>query len=275
MDKDRKLEWLARSGYAARGIVYVLIAGLASLSTFGGGRPDSKSALQIVLEQPFGQIWLGVIGTGLVGFVLWRIAQSILNTDRHENNAKGYLVRAGLLVSAATYTGLAFYAVGQALHLSVGAGSSGGRESWIAWLMQQPFGRYLVAGVGLAIVGAGCAQAFKGVKRGYLRFFESGFEHRTILNGICTYGLLARGVIFLIIGGFFIYAAFAVDPKQAGGMADALAWVRQLPFGAILYGLAAVGLFAFGLYGLIEARYRIVQPPSVDRSLRAMRSIVN
>ncbi|CAN7716822.1 DUF1206 domain-containing protein [Neorhizobium sp. LjRoot104] len=275
MDKDRKLEWLARSGYAARGIVYVLIAGMASLSTLGGGKPDSKSALQIVLGQPFGQIWLGVIGMGLIGFILWRVAQSILNTDRHSNNAKGYLVRAGLLVSAATYTGLAFYAVGRALHLGFGAGSSGGRESWTAWLMQQPFGRYLVAGVGLAIIGAGCAQAAKGIKRGYLRYFESGFEQRTVLNGICTYGLLARGIIFLIIGGFFVYAAFTVDSNQAGGLADALAWVRRLPFGAILYGLAAIGLFAFGLYGLIEAWYRIVQPPSMDRPLRAMRSVVN
>lgn len=275
MDKDRKLEWLARSGYAARGIVYVLIAGMASLSTLGGGEPDSESALQIVLGQPFGQIWLGVIGIGLIGFILWRVAQSILNTDRHQNNARGYLVRAGLLVSAATYTGLAFYAVGQALHLGFGAGSSGGREGWTAWLMQQPFGRYLVAGVGLAIIGAGCAQAAKGIKQGYLRYFESGFEQRTVLNGICTYGLLARGIIFLIIGGFFVYAAFTVDPNQAGGLADALAWVRRLPFGAILYGLAAIGLFAFGLYGLIEAWYRIVQPPSMDRPLRAMRSVVN
>lgn len=275
MDKDRKLEWLARSGYAARGIVYVLIAGMALLSTFGGGEPDSKSALQIVLEQPFGQIWLGLMGMGLIGFILWRVAQAVLNTDRHENNIKGYLVRAGLLVSAATYTGLAFYAVGQALQLGFGGEPSDGRESWTAWLMQQPFGRYLVAAVGLAIIGAGCAQAVKGIKRGYLRFFESGFEHRTVLNGICTYGLLARGILFLIIGFFFVYAAFAVDPNQAGGMADALAWVRRLPFGAILYGLAAIGLFAFGLYGLIEARYRIVQPPSMDRPLRAMRSVVN
>lgn len=274
MDKNRKLEWLARSGYAARGIVYVLIAGMASLSAFGGGEPDSKSALQIVLEQPFGQIWLGLIGIGLIGFILWRVAQAVVNTDRHESNAKGYLVRAGLLVSAATYTGLAFYAVGQALHLGLG-GSSAGSEGWTSWLMQQPFGRYLVAGVGLAIIGAGCAQAVKGIKRGYLRYFESGFEHRAVLNGICTYGLIARGVIFLIVGFFFVYAAFAVDPNQAGGMADALAWVRQLPFGAILYGLAAIGLFAFGLYGLIEAWYRIVQPPSMDQSLRAMRSVMN
>jgi hypothetical protein len=275
MDKDRKLEWLARSGYAARGIVYVLIAGMASLSTFGGGEPDSKSALQIVLEQPFGQIWLGLIGIGLIGFILWRVTQAVLNTDRHENNAKGYLVRAGLLVSAATYAGLAFYAVGQALQLGFGGGSSGGSESWTAWLMQQPFGPYLVAGVGLAIIGAGVAQAVKGIKRGYLRYFESGFERRTVLNGICAYGLVARGTLFLIIGGFFIYAAFAVDPNQAGGMADALAWVRQLPFGAILYGLAAIGLFAFGLYGLIEAWYRIVQPPSMDQQLHAMRSVMN
>jgi len=270
MNTERNLEWLARSGYAARGIVYVLIAGMALLSTFGGGEPDQKSALQLVLDQPFGQIWLGLIGLGLVGFILWRIAQALLNTDHHENNPKGYAIRAGLLVGAATYTGLAAYAIGQALQLGFGSGSSDGQRSLTAWLMQQPFGPYLVAAVGLCILAAAIGQVAKGTRRTYLKYFQTNWRQGTLLDAICIYGLSARGAIFLIVGGFFLYAAFAVDPGQAGSTAEALAWVRQLPFGAVLYAAVAFGLLAFGLYSFIEAKYRIINPPNVGGEARAL-----
>jgi hypothetical protein len=254
--------------------VYILVAALAILPVFGGGQADSKSALETVLSQPFGQIWLALIGFGLIGFIVWRITQATLDTDGHGQDLKGYVVRAGLLVSAATYAGLASFSVGQALHLSLGGGSSNSRQDWTAWLMQQPFGRYLVALVALVVIGAGIAQLVKGLKRGYLKYFPDHFENRGLLNAACIYGLTARGAVLLILGTFLAYAAFVVDPDQAGGTAEALYWVRQLPFGAILYLLVAAGLLAFGLYGLIEARYRIIRSPDLREPLRAARSVL-
>ena len=269
MPNELKFEWLARLGYAARGIVYMLVGGMALLSSFGGGQADQQSALQVVLEQPFGWIWLGLIGLGLIGFIVWRLAQAILNADRHEDDAKGYLVRAAMFVSAATYTGLASYAIGQALRLSFASGSGNSKESWAGWLMQQPFGPYLVAAVGLAIVGAGVAQIGKGITRRYRRYLKFSSQEHQALDLVCIYGLAARGLVFVIIGSFLLYGAWAVDPGQAGSTADALAWVRGLPGGAFLYGLVALGLLAFGAYGLIEARYRIVRPPALSDARRA------
>lgn len=268
----KRLEWLARGGYAARGVVYILVAALAVLPIFGGGKADSKSALTTVLEQPFGQIWLGLICLGLVGFILWRIAQATLDTDGHGQDLKGYVVRGGLLISAATYTGLAAYAISHALHFSLGGGSSDSRQDWTAWLMQQPFGRYVVGLVALAVIGAGGAQILKGAKRGYLKYFSHSFEHKKVLNAACIYGLVARGAVLVILGVFLAYAAFTIDPEQAGGTADALSWIRELPFGALLYLLVAVGLFAFGLYGLIASRYRMIRSPDLQRPLSAARS---
>jgi hypothetical protein len=211
-----------------------------------------------------------LIGLGLIGFIVWRLAQAIFNADRHPNELKGYLVRAGMLVSAITYIGLASFALRHALQLSFGGGSGNGQESWTAWLMQQPLGSILVGLVGLAIIGAGVAQIVKGIKRRYLKFVEISPDRNRILDLLCVYGLVARGIVFLIIGSFFLYAAWAVDPGQAGSTADAMAWVRGLPFGGLLYGLVALGLFAFGAYGLIEARYRVVRPPALSEAKHAL-----
>jgi hypothetical protein len=46
-------------------------------------------------------------------------------------------------------------------------------------------------------------------------------------------------------------------------MSDALEWLRQLPFGSILYISVAAGIAAFGIYNLIEARYRVVRGPDL------------
>lgn len=271
MPDQMRFEYLARFGYAARGIVYVLVGAMALLSSFGGKEADQESALQMVLNQPFGWIWLGLIGLGLIGFIVWRLAQALLNADSHPSDAKGYVIRGGMLISAITYTGLASFAIQNALQLSISSGGSGNsKESWTAWLMQQPFGPYLVGIVGLAIIGAGLAQLIKGLKRRYLKYVDISPERNRMLDLACVYGLSARGVVFLIIGSFFLYAAWAANSGETGSTAEAMAWVRQLPFGGILYALVALGLFAFGAYGLIEARYRVVRTPALSDAKHAL-----
>ncbi|MFD1744592.1 DUF1206 domain-containing protein [Rhizobium helianthi] len=269
MDTTRKLELLARAGYAARGLVYLLVGLMAILGSLGGGSPDSKSALQLVLGQPLGRVWLGIAAIAMVGFILWRLLQALGNADHHPDDLKGYVVRAGLLVSAATYGGLAIFAARHALNLG-GQASGDGSRSWTAWLMQQPFGRYLVAFVALCILGAGVAHIVKALTRGYHRYLSFDARTHSGLDLFCVYGLVAKGCVFLIISVFFFYAAFTVDPDQAGSMADALSFVRQLPFGAILYVLMGLGLCSFGFYSFIEARYRRVVPPSLAEARSAM-----
>jgi hypothetical protein len=60
------LEWLARIGYASRGLVYIL-AGLLSLSAAleGGRSAGPKGALGKVIQVPFGDILLYCIALGL------------------------------------------------------------------------------------------------------------------------------------------------------------------------------------------------------------------
>ncbi|OLP62279.1 hypothetical protein BJF93_18875 [Xaviernesmea oryzae] len=268
-----RLAILAKLGYSARGIVYVLVGGMAVLAAIGmgGGNVEARSALDIILSQPLGRIWLGLVAVGLLSFVIWRLVQAVTNPDHQPASPKGYLIRAGMLISAATYIGLALYAGGHALSMPTGGEGGGGEQGLATWLMRQPFGRYLAGIAGFCILGAGAAQIVKAVKGGYRKYIALPPDHARKLDLVCAYGLAARGAIFLITGGFFLLAAFLVDPAQAGSLTDAMAWVRALPFGGVLYGIAALGLFAFGLYSFIEARYRRI-PDMPDMTLQALRA---
>jgi hypothetical protein len=266
MAQSSCFEMLARFGYGARGAVYVLVAAMALFATFGGGGhgAGTRSALAAVLEQPLGRVWLLTISAGLFAFVAWRFAQSIWNADGHPRSVKGLAVRAGMFTSGLVNVGLALFAASHAIGSSLKG--SNGPVSLTAWLFSQPFGRYLVGLVGICIIGAGVAQMIKGLTHGFRKYLN--LPDSTFMDGICLYGLAARGTVFLIVGAFFVYAAYAVDPQEAGTLTDALRWVRQLPFGGSLYAAVAVGLLAFGLYGFIEARYRRITAPSTDAVLR-------
>ena len=68
------LTLLARGGYAARGLVYLIIGVLALLAARGSGQPaDSHDSLEALLAQPFGHFLVGLVVVGLVAFAAWRI----------------------------------------------------------------------------------------------------------------------------------------------------------------------------------------------------------
>jgi len=256
--KNVKFDLLARSGYAARGVVFLLVAGLATFSGLGSSKADTKSALHVLLGQPLGRVWLTLIALGLLGFVAWRLAQSLANADGHDSSLKSYVIRIALFGSALTYLSLAFYSLQNAL--GFGNSDSGGERGLAEWAMSQPFGQYVAGAIGVGFIIGGAITALKGVSRRFERYLNLPESQPVRL--ICIYGLVARGAVFVIVGIFFCYAAITVDPSRAGSMSDALTWVRKLPLGGALYLIVAIGLAAFGIYNLVEARYRQVKTPT-------------
>lgn len=265
-----KFELLARSGYAARGVVYVILGAIAlsGAAAGSGENASTEGALSTLLAQPFGRVLLAGVAIGLIGHVLWRLAQAFLNADNQESDAKGWAARAGNFASALANGALALAAA--RMVIASGGGSGGqGEQGLAAWLMQQSYGQVLVGLAGLALIIAGGVQVWRGVSAKYRKHVKLPAEHEDLLHMICVVGLSARGVLLAISGGFFVYAAFTVNPEQAGGLAEGLDWVRQLPFGMFLYSLAAAGLVAFGAYSVIEAWYRRVDAPDTGDVKRA------
>lgn len=255
------IEVLARSGYAARGVVYVVIGIFAVLAAFGRSETrDTEGALQAILAQPFGTVLIWLVALGLAAFAIWRVVQAVRDTDNHGDDAKGLAIRAGLLLGGASYAAIAVLAA--SLVIAIGGGEGGGdptgdwlaamNEAGVAWLAV-----YVVAAI-LFVVGA--AHVVKGWRAGFEKYFRCTADIMRWLRPLSRFGLIARGIVFLILAGLIFRGGLAYDAESRPGLIDALQAVQGYAFGWFLFLAIALGLVAFGLYSLAEARYRHVSP---------------
>lgn len=254
-------ERLARLGFAAKGFVYFVVGLLALQAALGvgGQTTDSRGALQEIVTQPFGKFLLVLITIGIIGYVLWRIVQVILDPEHpeHRNDAKQIIHRIGYAFSAIIYTGLAITAV----KLILGSGGADGNatQDWTARLLSQPFGQWLVGLAGAIGLGVGLAYLYEAYKAKFQRHFKLNqmtATERTWAKRLGQFGIAARGIVFGIIGVFLMQAARQSDASQAKGIGGALATLAQQPFGPWLLALVALGLIAYSIYSVVEARYR-------------------
>jgi len=255
-------ERLARLGYLAKGVVYAVVGVLALQVAFGTGgqTTDTQGALATLAQGSLGTALLAVVAVGLVGYVLWRVVQAWMDPDGKGTSAKGLAQRAFYLVSAAIHTALALAAFRLVLGTGgVGAHGDQSARSWTARLMAEPFGKALVAVVGLVIVGVGLWQGYKAWKEKFrhkLRLDGMSPRHADWAVRISKLGILARGVVFVMIGTFLVQAALTANPRRARGLDGALETLAAQPHGTLLLALAAAGLVAYAVYMALEARYR-------------------
>jgi hypothetical protein len=257
------IEGLGRFGYAAKGVVYLVVGWLAVQAALGqgGDTTDQRGALAHIASAPFGASLLVVVAVGLVGYALWKLALGILDTERKGTDWKGLLTRVVHVGVGLVYFGLAYSAIRIAMGDGNVQGSSEQTQDWTAWLMDQTLGTWLVILVGLLVVGNGLFQLYQAVKAKLceqLDCSEMAPGQRTWVERIGKAGYAARGVAFLTIGGLLIAAASHHNPREAQGLDGALTTLASQPFGPYVLGLVATGLAAYGIYALIESRYRIM-----------------
>ncbi len=252
---------LARFGYAAKGVVYLIIGGLAALAAFtGGGRTtDSRGAFEEILSKSYGKLLLGAIAFGMATYAIWRIVQAVKDTENKGSSAKGIARRIGYAVIGAIHVGLAYSAV--KLILGSGGESRGDAASkeWTAKLLEQPFGQWLVGAVGLGFIAFAVSQFYKAYTAKFREKLETNeMDEKTQTFAMRTgqAGLSARGVVFGIIGFFLIQAAMHSSAGEARGLSGALRALEQQSYGQWLLGIVALGLVAYGFYMLVQARYR-------------------
>ena len=253
------IERLARLGYAVRGLLYgvVGVLALAVALGHGGATTDKNGALAAIAAQPYGKLLLVLIAIGLIGYSLWGFIRALLDPLNRGTDPKGIAQRIGYAVSGLSYGALILPTVGL-ITGSGNGGGGGGPQDWTAKLMDQPFGPWLVGLGGLIGIAGGLGQMAQGVTTDFKKDFKLGemsANERTAFTWIGRVGLVARGIVFALLGFFLIEAALNTDPNRAKGLDGALQTLAQQPFGPWLLGFVALGLVAFGLYSLMSARW--------------------
>jgi hypothetical protein len=264
------VERLARAGYLAYGVVYVLVGVLAVQAALGvgGQATGQEGALRSILLAPLGRVLLGLIVLGLLAYATWRLFQGIRDPENEGTDAKGLLKRFDHVINGLVHAALAFSA-GQ---LVLGSGGGGGSpDDWTARLMAQPLGRWIVVIVGVVFVGAGLYQFYKVYRadfRDELKLDDMGDRERRWATRSGRLGYAARGVVFGVIGVFLVQAALQTDPDEARGLGGALQTLARQPFGPYILGAVALGLVAYGVFMFVMARYRRIEPRRSRRSQR-------
>jgi hypothetical protein len=255
------IERLARVGYAAKGVVYVLVGAIAARAALGagsGGTTDSGGALAAINDAAFGKVALAVIAAGLLGYAAWRVIAAATDAEGKGDDAKGLATRAGGAARGLLYVGLAL----QAVRLVRGGGQGGqggGAEDWTARLMAAPFGRWLVAGAALGVIAYALYQlyrAFASKVRKHLDLSRLSAEGQRLVVAVGRFGIGARGVVFLVIGWLLLRAARQADASEASGVGEALRTLERQPYGKWILALVGLGFVSYGVYEFVNARYR-------------------
>jgi len=254
---------IASAGYSAKTVMYSMLGlfVLSSVITAADREKATQEQVFVTLKsQPFGQILLSILVAGLISYALWRWLQSFLNTESLDmTKAKDITMRAFLFVSGLFYFGAAYMGIKVLLGNHTGSDNGSKGEQVSEQLMQHQWGIYLVAGIGVAILVFSFMQFKHAYKADFIEKFEQAKlneKKKKITTVFGRIGYFARGVVYVLVGSFFIISALQSDPSKAGGLQQALNTLTEQAFGLYMLAAVGVGFIMFGTYCGFEAKYR-------------------
>ncbi len=250
----RKFETLTRLGFAARGIMYILVAWLTVRT--GRHGEDAAGALEY-LNGGAGKLILCVMALGFFSSGLWRVAGAWFDSEGRGSDRKGIFIRLGGAGSGLIHFGFFLYVVRLLVGGHGGGGSSEKAEQGAATALSLPGGWTLVMIAAAALLVTGLYQIYKGAKGKFLRHLDGRAAKALWVQLAGRLGYAARGIVFLVVAYFMARAGLNERPGEAGGMAEALASLPR----TVRIGVAS-GLGLFGLFSLVEARHRVIGNPA-------------
>jgi hypothetical protein len=116
------------------------------------------------------------------------------------------------------------------------------------------FAAVVLAAIGIGLVIYGLVKRFEK----HLKTGEMGPGTRKLARRLGIAGYVAKGVAYGISGLLIILAAVNYDPEKARGLDVALRTLREQSYGQVLLTVVALGIAAFGVFCLLQSRYRKV-----------------
>jgi Domain of Unknown Function (DUF1206) len=251
-------EWMDRAvrvGMVAYGIVHLTIAWLGIQLALGdhSGSASRNGALNQLSKQPFGEFVVWVVAIGMFLLVVWKLLEAFIDFTL-EDGAKKVVKPVTNVFKAIVYGTLGV----SALKVATGSKSKSRTSDYTAKLMDQPFGRWLVGLVGLAIIGYGGYLCYRGWSEKFLEHLDAQGRSGDAGNAYRLFGkigYIAKGIAIGVIGILFVYAAIDHSAKKSGGLDQALHKVLQQPFGPVLLFVISVGIGCYGLFCFARARH--------------------
>ena len=256
---SRYVDWLARAGFAARGVIYVLIGILAIEIAVGNGghKADQSGAVRVVGHTPFGTVLLWLLVIGFIGMALWRLSEALYGGPGADGRKASHRLIAGF--KAVLYGVIAFFITKYALGLGAPKSSNKQSVDLTATAMREPGGRILVGIVGVVLIGVGAWLAWRAFEKKFIEEIKTGEmspQTRKVVTFLGRIGGIARGIVFGAAGLFLLIAAVTANAHKAKGIDATLRAFTKTPAGPWLLVVVAVGLVMFGIYSLAESRWR-------------------
>ncbi|WP_083199531.1 DUF1206 domain-containing protein [Microbacterium oleivorans] len=253
---SRAVHTVARGGFAASGVVHIVVGIIAISLAFGqagGEQADQSGALAQLAAAPGGVFLLWAAALGLAALGVWHLLSAVL--DRSADSGKDravHIVKNG--AKGVVYLVIAFSAATFAAGGSTS--SAGSTRSLTADLMSTPGGVFLVVAIGIVVIAIAAYLVFKGITRRFERDLSmpAGSTGR-IVRILGTVGYIARGVAFAGVGVLFVVGAATNDPEKSTGLDGALRSFADLPAGKVLLVVIGLGWIAYGVYAFFRGRY--------------------
>ncbi|MGF1570086.1 MAG: DUF1206 domain-containing protein [Nodosilinea sp.] len=248
-----------RLGHGTKGMLYGLI-GLFAIHDLRFDQPMVAGSDEILLslgQHPMGSLMLITLAIGLLGYVLWRFVQASLNPGHSDQlSPRRLLQRSGYGLSGCTYLGIAYTAAKLPLDLAVDFNDT--LEDVAEVLFEYTIGPWLLLVGGLAVVGIGLTYVYGAIGGGYINDFRRDMNSpvKRWVVGLGKVGISARGVSFVLIGGYLMKAAYFLEDDAAGGLGKVFDQLDDHPVGEVWLGAIAVGFIAYAIYMVVAACYR-------------------
>ena len=250
----------ARFGAISRGVIYLVVGGLALRAAMGsqGEAVGPGGVFDTIMRQPLGRPLLALLAIGLAGYAVWDLVRAAVDANRGSATVAQVLQRIGWAIGGFLSGALAVTAFRAVIDLGRPGTDEQQAKGWAATILTAPFGAWILTLTGLVIVAVGLTFFWKGWHADLdadLRATPLRPAARRWILRFGRFGMLARGTVLTLIGGFLILAVIHLDPREAHGVAGALTALARQPYGRWLLGAVAAGFMSYGLYEMMRARY--------------------
>jgi hypothetical protein len=255
-------EPIGRVGLVGQGVVATIV-GLLAIRIAIGEKDEaatSQGAVAWLAQQPFGKFLLVALTVALFALAIWRLLCALMGDPVEGSEPKD---RVKYAVLGFIYLSLAITTLGITIANwtgegdTEGSGETGdeGSQQATSTLFDWPAGRWLVGILGAAIIGYAGYNFYKQViTKKFAERLEGDDSSWVVRLGLIGY--TAQSLVYAVIGFFFIQAAIAFKSKTAKGPSGALIELADTAWGKWLLWVIAIGLFAYGIFCIAEAKYR-------------------